>query len=105
MLSEDNIFFALRIKAVPYFAVKPSLTEVERGGNVRLDCLPVGIPLSTLNWKLNGKPVTSGDVMANGSLLLTSVENVNDNEGLYVCEIGKSSSRIKVSAKIVVYGR
>lgn len=98
-------YFVLWTKAVPYFAVKPSSTAVERGRNMRLDCLAVGIPLSTLSWKLNGVPVSSANVMANGSLLVTSVQNTKNNEGLYVCEIGKSSNGIKASAMIVVYGR
>ena len=85
--------------------MKPSSQAVEQGRDVRLDCQAAGVSLSFQNWRFRAKPVTSGVVMANGSLLLTSVKNTADYEGTYVCETGHGDNKTKASAEITIYGR
>ena len=93
------------MKVIPYFAVKPSSMAVELGKNVRLDCLAVGVPLSLLHWKIDGKNVSSGVGMANGSLLLLSSRSTGKNGRSHICGFKMGGRRYEASAKIVVYGK
>ena len=79
---------------------------VLQGKDARFDCQVDGRPIPTTSWLFKNQSITtSHSMLANGSLLLYSVQNNDSYEGFYSCFAENEAGRSQESMRyLTVHG-
>ncbi|KAG7471847.1 hypothetical protein MATL_G00102400 [Megalops atlanticus] len=97
--------YTIRVEAVPYWTKRPESELYAPGDTVKLECQAEGIPIPTVTWMMNGKPLS--DVEPNsrrsvqgGTLVLRDVR-LGDT-AVFQCQASNTHGTILVNAYIYI---
>ncbi|XP_062570988.1 hemicentin-1-like isoform X1 [Saccostrea cucullata] len=80
----DSMDRVLRVQDPPQITVAPRSQEVIQNSRIVLSCAAMGIPVPTITWTLNGKPVPASPSI-NGRSFLYIYHALRQDAGMYTC--------------------
>ncbi|XP_072306075.1 neural cell adhesion molecule L1.2 isoform X4 [Eucyclogobius newberryi] len=97
--------FTVSVEAAPYWIKEPLSQLYAPGETVKLDCQADGIPTPTINWTINGTPLSAIDkdprrVSAGGSLTLMDVQY--GDTAIYQCQASNKHGNVLTNTNVYV---
>ncbi|XP_008316357.1 neural cell adhesion molecule L1.2 isoform X2 [Cynoglossus semilaevis] len=98
--------YTVIVEAAPYWTKEPVSQLYAPGETVRLDCQADGIPFPTINWTVDGLPISASDedsrhtLTPGGSLILNDV-TFNDT-AIYQCQASNKHGTIITNTNVYV---